>query len=467
MANIAGLSISLTAKTRDFTKGMRGARKTVDRFVSGAAQMARRLATMGAAAVAFASAIGTVMVRAQMKVIDMLAKTADKLGITTEGLAGLEHAASITGVEKEKLSKGLQYLSRNISEFAHGTGEAKEAFKLLKLDAKMLLGLPLEQQFLAVAKAMGNVKNQSDKISIAMDIFGRGGADLLNTLALGETGLRDMMREADALGLSLSRIDAKQVEEANDAITRMTGAFEGIKRSITVALAPYIEYVAKKIKEWTLEANGFRTTIKAVIDGVGTGFGFMAKWIMKIRAGFKLLKAEWQLFGAAWVRITYDAVSNVIAAFNLLPKINITKPEWLENLRGISDAMAEAAGATKREALNISKRADDIGDKFKVKWGQVAEDAKKSAQQQIKIQNRVTDNQLQSLDKIIKKEKEERGEFQQFTRGTLGMALLPGPEQSIPAANRMQTVKDKQLEETNRTLFRIERNTREPIAVAG
>ena len=43
-------------------------------------------------------AAGATIVRNQMKAIDALGKTADKIGVTTEALGAMRHAADLTGV---------------------------------------------------------------------------------------------------------------------------------------------------------------------------------------------------------------------------------------------------------------------------------------------------------------------------------------------------------------------------------
>jgi len=164
--------------------------------------------------------------------VDKLGKTASKLGTTTEALSRLGYAASITGVSADKMNLGLQMLARNASEAAQGTGEAKAAFELLGINAEELSKLKIEDQFNLVADAFLNVGSQSDKVSIAMDIFGRSGADLINTMEGGSKALNDFAKASDQLGNTISQDVADEVQDFNDNMTRLETRIDSLGRSL-------------------------------------------------------------------------------------------------------------------------------------------------------------------------------------------------------------------------------------------
>ncbi len=191
------------------------------------------------AAVAGATGMG-LLIRNSFKTIDALAKTSDKLGLTTEALISLRHAAEQTGVGANTLDMALQRMTRRIAEAAQGTGEAKSALRELGLDARALAAMSPDQAFREIAGAMEEVDSQSDKVRLAFKLFDSEGVNLVNTLKLGKSGLNEMAREADSLGMTLSRIDALKIEQANDAISRATGAVGGLANKISVELAPVV-----------------------------------------------------------------------------------------------------------------------------------------------------------------------------------------------------------------------------------
>ena len=181
----------------------------------------------------------------QFKEIDGLAKTSDKLAMDTEKLGGLRHAAEQTGVEVNQLDTGIQRMTRRVSEAAKGTGEAKGALAELGLEADKLNRMSPDQQFKEIADSIKDVRNETDKVRLAAKLFDSEGVALINTLNLGASGLEAMQKQAEALGITISRFDAKRIEDANDAIDRMSKSYDGAAKSGAIALAPVIEKIAE------------------------------------------------------------------------------------------------------------------------------------------------------------------------------------------------------------------------------
>ena len=215
----------------------------------------------GIASVATAG-IFAVMIKSSMSAIDNLGKTARKIGVTTEALASMRYAAKLTGVETATMDMALQRFTRRAAEAAKGTGEAKGALKELRLDARELVKLPLEEQMQALAGAFEEVETDADKVRLAMKLFDSEGVALVNTLGLGKEGLIELAEEADNLGIVLSGSAVQGVEDANDEFTRLGTLFKGIKDNVTAALAPALGTLADTLK------NKVLTAIKETDGGV-------------------------------------------------------------------------------------------------------------------------------------------------------------------------------------------------------
>lgn len=243
---VGRLSIHLIAQTAGFQAGMKRARKQM-RYFQRRAKLVNTLMRKFAAILAVRQII--MWARATAQAIDSLAKFSRQIGMSTENLAGLRHAAQLTGVETRTLDMGLQRMTRRIAEAAKGTGEAKTAIKELGLDAKRLAEAGPGAAFSAIADALKGVESQSDKVRLAFKLFDSEGVALVNTLALGSIGLAKYQREARSLGLTVSREAAAKVEEMNDAITRTTASVRGLGRELMVALAPAIQTAADEMTE--------------------------------------------------------------------------------------------------------------------------------------------------------------------------------------------------------------------------
>jgi len=193
----------------------------------------------------------TLLVKQSLSATDALAKTAGKIGTTTEALSALQYAGQLTGVEVNTMNMALQRFTRRASEAAVGTGEAKGALRELGVDARQLVRLPLDQRMLVLADAFENVQGESDRLRLAFKLFDSEGAALVNTLSQGREGLAGMLGEAEALGLVMTSDAAKGVEDANDAMTRMFGVSRGLVNQFVAALAPAIELAASTLTEFS------------------------------------------------------------------------------------------------------------------------------------------------------------------------------------------------------------------------
>ena len=274
------IPISATDKTAAAFKSVNQA---AGRLAASAAKIGVAFATAGAAAAA-------ALTKMQMSNIDSLAKTADKIGVTTEALGGLRHAAELTGVGSDTLDMAMQRLTRRVSEAANGTGEAKNALIELGINAANLEKLPLDVQMEVIADAMGDVKSQSDKVRLAMKLFDSEGVSLVNTLASGSTGLQQMAKEADTLGITVSRVDAAKIEMANDAVTKSKGVFTGLGNQLATAFAPIIESVSNNLYQAALDTAGFGNIGQDVADALVRGFGKFLDTVQMVEHGIISIK---------------------------------------------------------------------------------------------------------------------------------------------------------------------------------
>jgi len=224
-----------------------------------------KTAILGAAG---AGGIG-LLVAQSLKATDQLAKTAARIGTTTEALSRLQYAGQLTGVQVATMNMALQRFTRRTAEAARGTGEAKGALLELNVDARELIGLPLDQRMAVLADAFSKVESEADKTRLAFKLFDSEGVALVNTLKLGEDGLSDLFGEAEALGAVMTTRAANGVERANDALFRLSTLGRGVTNLTVAGLAPAIEALANiftnKLRGGVKESNdsfeSFATTL--------------------------------------------------------------------------------------------------------------------------------------------------------------------------------------------------------------
>ncbi len=284
---IAKLATFLTCNSSHFNKNIRKSGKESKRFRSEAHKTNKALKTMGkmfgaAAVAAGAMRLGRVLY-AEIQVMDRLAKTATKLGMTAEALAGLQHAATLTGVATNTLDMAIQRMTRRLAEAAMGTGEAKGAIIELGLSAKRLSAMGANRAFAEIAEAMKNVSSQADRVRLSFKLFDSEGVALVNTLRLGASGLREATKEAKEFGLAMSEDAARNIEMVSDAITRLEARWTGLKRSMASSLgktfvpeeskmltvadltgttAERLQQATSALEKWSNKLKGYQQEVK-------------------------------------------------------------------------------------------------------------------------------------------------------------------------------------------------------------
>ena len=223
-------------------------------------RLMRRMAT-GALALGGIAGLGYVT-KQTMGTIDATAKLSDRLGIATEKLIGLQHAAKISGVDN--INKPLEIFTKRLGEVQMGTGEAERALDALGLTVDELVNKTPDEAIGVVADQISRLKTQSEKAAAANFLFGRSGQQLLNMFEMGSAGIDEYQAKVEALGMTYSRVDAAKVEAANDAIANMRGALQGLVNKGIIQASPYIEALADLMTEAATGGGDFG---KAVVDG--------------------------------------------------------------------------------------------------------------------------------------------------------------------------------------------------------
>lgn len=226
-----------------------------DRTKSAFRAVNQNLGKFAAIGIAGAAAGVALLTRAGLQQIDVLAKQAKLLGITTEKLAAFKLVAQKTGIEEKTLEKSLINVTRVVAEAAEGTGLATDTLKKLGLEAKALSQQSPDEQFLQIAEAMKGLNSQSEKVLASYELFGGRGAALLRTLEAGSAGFEEAEEKTKRFGTAISAVDAASVEEANDAFTDLQESIKGVGFDLARRFAP-------GMKSANEQAAGFIVTIR-------------------------------------------------------------------------------------------------------------------------------------------------------------------------------------------------------------
>jgi hypothetical protein len=292
-----------------FNKSLPALRATA----SGLGAVAAAAVSMRTALVAAGGVAGfAYLTKQSLNATDSLAKTAQRIGTTTEALSKLQYAASISGVNTETLNMAMQRFIRRTAEAAQGTGEAVGALRELGIDARAIQQLPLDQRMLALADAFEQVTNSNDELRLGFKLFDSEGTAVLNMLRENRDGLKAMYDEAETLGLVMSGTAAAGVERANDAFTKLGGLFKGLTSQMVAAMAPAIEAMTDAFTESLLSIS----ETKGGVEALGK---FLAQEFLQ------MLSASVKGF-EDFINFFIDGINDIIEAINI---VRDASNEWL------------------------------------------------------------------------------------------------------------------------------------------
>ncbi len=283
--SVARLSVSLRANTKQFSRGMKRALKTLKRFSTGIARISKRIAK-------FAIVLGTagtagiaLLTKRALDSVDTLAKTAQKLGVNIGQLQAYREAAKQAGIAQQSFDTGIQRLLRRFGEFEVGSGEAKAALTELGIEAKSFADLDLDGKIKALAKSFGKITSPTQKLRLAFKLFDTEGVALVNLLSHGVEGLDNLMARIKQLGGTITREAAAKIEAAKNSMSELGFAFRRVSENFATALSPIIGEMASSlatlIGSLGLTEEAFRNFFRSVARGVDAGAG-----------SFRLLAAE-------------------------------------------------------------------------------------------------------------------------------------------------------------------------------
>jgi hypothetical protein len=347
---ISSLSVALNATVAPFVRSMAVAKKSVTGFavsVRGASSSLLRMSGIAGALSGALAAIGfSSLIKSQFDTIDAAGKLSDRLGITTAALAALTHAADLSGVSNELLTGSLEKYLRNVAEAASGNVTAAKSFQELGLSAQALSSLPTDEAIGKIADALNAIENPAAKAAAAQDIFGKSGQALLPLLKEGSGGLAAFAKEADALGLSFSRVDATKVEAANDAVSRAKAAFVGVARTISVAISPAIQAAADRFTGWAKTVVAAAKSVSQPIQRIASAVGGYVSSVV----------AQWSTIGKAIVE-AFDPAGATVEGFtnNVVSFLGFATKYVLTIAKVISSAITGAAGVIRAYVLPIVK----------------------------------------------------------------------------------------------------------------
>jgi hypothetical protein len=201
------------------------------------------------------------MVKGAIDAAASMGDLSQKTGIAVKELTALDYAMRREGVSTEAFAKGIKELSKNLIEAGDATSKAGKLLTALGVSATA----GPREALLKIADAFETLPDGATKATLATQLFGKAGTDLIPALNNGSKGIREIEAEARRLGITFGGDTAKAAKEFSDNVFALQESAKSLGVELVETLLPGLTNISRAMKA-AAEDGGI---LKAAFVGLG------------------------------------------------------------------------------------------------------------------------------------------------------------------------------------------------------
>lgn len=245
--------ISCEHELKDAERTASGFNATMQKVSNAAGNMSKTFGTLAdktrglsmAAAGALAGLGGLALKSAQNA--DELNTLAKQTGVATDELQKMQYAADLIDVDTETIIGGLRKLKKNLD--GH-----EESWKRVGVNVREANGeyKDITTIFYETVEGLSQIENETERDTIAMDLFGKSADELAGVIDDGGAALKALGEEAENLGVIIPQEDIDRANELNDKLDQMKAeilpTLMQLGIQIIEAIEPYLPAIQEAIQ---------------------------------------------------------------------------------------------------------------------------------------------------------------------------------------------------------------------------
>lgn len=244
MGNLGDVVNGLTSKLGiQLPDGMKSSMNAMGSLDAQSLALAGGFAAVAAAIVKVEKAMIS-MTKESAAFADNIITLSMQTGQSTQQLQEFAYASELIDVSVDTLQGSLTKLTNNMQDTMNGTGNAKASFDKLGVSVINAVDGSMRSAndvFYETIDALGQVKNETERDAMSMDIFGRSAQDLNPLIIQGSKTLKAYADEAHNVGYVLDDEALSALGAVDDAYQRLQKTQEGVKNQLSAEFAPYLE----------------------------------------------------------------------------------------------------------------------------------------------------------------------------------------------------------------------------------
>ena len=238
-------------------QGLQGKVKNAGLAVQG---LSKAFAVLG---VAMGAGVFAASIKSAIDQADAMGKLSTRTGVAADKLQAFVNAGKLADVSQSQLTSGLRVFARTQAEAAEGVATYADAYAKLGVSVSRQDGsLKASDQLLGeIADKFADLPNGPEKAAVAMDIFGRSGAQMITLLNGGSESL-------ERFNYELSENFAQNAEYFNDQITELGIKFEAFRMQLMDALLPALNAIMEVFSDLFSTDQDFNALFTVITAGV-------------------------------------------------------------------------------------------------------------------------------------------------------------------------------------------------------
>ena len=240
---MAQSELEIVVKARDeASKELKKTEGALERLGSVAGTVGKAMGAFGLAATAAAIGFASVSIKEFSQVGDAVEKMSKRTGLGAEAVSALRVAAEMGGTSIETIESAVKKMELTMTKASDTSVGMQKAFKGIGMSINDIFakGTTPEIQFELLANAIGSVKDPAEKTRLAVEAFGKAGTELIPMFEDGNFSMAAFREQAAKLGVLFDDLSASRAAALNDALGKLTIAWNGLKLKIGGELAPVI-----------------------------------------------------------------------------------------------------------------------------------------------------------------------------------------------------------------------------------
>lgn len=264
---------------------------------------------------------------------DDLNTLAKQTGISTAELQKMQYASDLIDVSVDSITGAMTKMKKNMASTSKDTQAAFQRIGVSVQDSNGQLR-DATTVFYEVLEGLSHVANETERDTLAMQLFGRSADELAGIVDDGGAALRELGLEAEQLGLIMDQQTLDSLNNVNDAVDKLKAKANGelaqagakamealmpVFEKVLDAMSKALDYIGS-LDEDQIKMLATLLAVTAAISPVAKGISNVTGLISKLTGAGGAVPKAIEICG----KLTGTVLPKVVSALKVFPGLGIT-----------------------------------------------------------------------------------------------------------------------------------------------